>query len=104
MFPFYVSICVLVLLCGLNTLVLHPLVLPALCDRLCFYFLPDSIYSVLVYWLLIGLLFFMGNCRYVGNIHPQVTDPLLQEVFSNTGPIEGCKLIRKDKVRLKFPA
>lgn len=39
-------------------------------------------------------------CRYVGNIHPQVTEPLLQEVFSSTGPLEGCKLIRKEKVHL----
>ncbi|KAJ6407309.1 hypothetical protein OIU84_010751 [Salix udensis] len=39
---------------------------------------------------------------YVGNIHPQVTDPLLQEVFSNTGLIEGCKLIRKDKSSYAF--
>ncbi|KAL6571233.1 hypothetical protein OROHE_002876 [Orobanche hederae] len=35
---------------------------------------------------------------YVGNIHPQVTEPLLQEVFSGTGPLEGCKLIRKEKL------
>lgn len=43
-------------------------------------------------------------CRsvYVGNIHPQVTEPLLQEVFSNTGPIEGCKLIRKEKSSYGF--
>ncbi|KAL6588046.1 hypothetical protein OROMI_001024 [Orobanche minor] len=34
---------------------------------------------------------------YVGNIHPQVTEPFLQEVFSGTGPLEGCKLIRKEK-------
>lgn len=38
------------------------------------------------------------QCRYVGNIHPQVTEPLLQEVFASTGPLEGCKLIRKEKV------
>ncbi|KAJ4834728.1 ubiquitin-specific protease ubp1 [Turnera subulata] len=40
------------------------------------------------------------TCRsvYVGNIHPQVTEPLLQQVFSKAGPIEGCKLIRKEKV------
>ena len=37
-------------------------------------------------------------CRYVGNIHPQVTDPLLREVFTSTGLIEGCKLIKKEKV------
>uniref|UniRef100_A0A803MF76 RRM domain-containing protein n=1 Tax=Chenopodium quinoa TaxID=63459 RepID=A0A803MF76_CHEQI len=42
------------------------------------------------------------NCRYVGNIHPQVTDPLLQEVFSSTGLIEGCKLIRKEKSSYGF--
>ncbi|KAK2645065.1 hypothetical protein Ddye_020260 [Dipteronia dyeriana] len=45
-----------------------------------------------------------STCRsvYVGNIHPQVTDALLQEVFSNTGPIEGCKLIKKDKSSYGF--
>ncbi|KAI6679767.1 hypothetical protein NL676_033648 [Syzygium grande] len=44
------------------------------------------------------------TCRsvYVGNIHPQVTEPLLQEVFSSTGPIEGCKLIRKEKSSYGF--
>lgn len=43
-------------------------------------------------------------CRsvYVGNIHPHVTDALLQEVFSNTGPLEGCKLIKKDKSSYGF--
>lgn len=43
-------------------------------------------------------------CRsvYVGNIHPQVTEPLLQEVFSSTGPLEGCKLIRKEKSSYGF--
>ncbi|KAI8565324.1 hypothetical protein RHMOL_Rhmol03G0250200 [Rhododendron molle] len=45
-----------------------------------------------------------STCRsvYVGNVHPQVTDPLLQEVFSSTGPIEGCKLIRKEKSSYGF--
>ncbi|GAB2267507.1 ubiquitin-specific protease ubp1 [Dionaea muscipula] len=45
-----------------------------------------------------------STCRsvYVGNIHPQVTDALLQEVFVNTGPIEGCKLIRKEKSSYGF--
>ncbi|KAA8523350.1 hypothetical protein F0562_009773 [Nyssa sinensis] len=45
-----------------------------------------------------------STCRsvYVGNIHPQVTDLLLQEVFSSTGPLEGCKLIRKDKSSYGF--
>ncbi|GKE84855.1 nucleotide-binding alpha-beta plait domain-containing protein, partial [Tanacetum coccineum] len=40
-----------------------------------------------------------NTCRsvYVGNVHTQVTEPLLQEVFASTGPVEGCKLIRKDK-------
>ncbi|XP_007012590.2 PREDICTED: oligouridylate-binding protein 1 [Theobroma cacao] len=44
------------------------------------------------------------TCRsvYVGNIHPQVTEPLLQEVFLSTGPIEGCKLIKKDKSSYGF--
>lgn len=43
---------------------------------------------------------FMSKCRYVGNIHPNVTEPVLQEVFATAGPLEGCKLIRKDKVDL----
>ncbi|KAE8718842.1 Oligouridylate-binding protein 1A [Hibiscus syriacus] len=45
-----------------------------------------------------------ATCRsvYVGNIHPQVSEPLLQEVFSSTGPIEGCKLIKKDKSSYGF--
>ncbi|KAE8686705.1 nucleolysin TIA-1 isoform p40-like isoform X2 [Hibiscus syriacus] len=34
---------------------------------------------------------------YVGNIHTQVTEPLLQEVFASTGPVESCKLVRKEK-------
>ncbi|CAH9115941.1 unnamed protein product [Cuscuta europaea] len=43
-------------------------------------------------------------CRsvYVGNIHPQVTELLLQEVFSSTGLLEGCKLIRKEKSSYGF--
>ncbi|PON66024.1 Splicing factor-like protein, partial [Parasponia andersonii] len=43
-----------------------------------------------------------SQCRsvYVGNIHPQVTETDLQQLFSAAGPLEGCKLIRKDKVRL----
>ncbi|KAK4487414.1 hypothetical protein RD792_005954 [Penstemon davidsonii] len=44
----------------------------------------------------------LTECRYVGNIHPQVTEPLLQEVFASTGPLEGCKLIRKDKSSYGF--
>lgn len=51
-----------------------------------------------MYVLCIMFLNFLGKCRYVGNIHPQVTETLLQEVFASTGPLEGCKLIRKDKV------
>ncbi|CAA2970971.1 oligouridylate-binding 1-like [Olea europaea subsp. europaea] len=45
-----------------------------------------------------------SSCRsvYVGNIHPQVTEPLLQEVFSSTGALEGCKLIRKEKSSYGF--
>ncbi|KAK3022150.1 hypothetical protein RJ639_045289 [Escallonia herrerae] len=39
---------------------------------------------------------------YVGNIHTQVTEPLLQEVFASTGPVEGCKLIRKEKSSYGF--
>lgn len=45
---------------------------------------------------------FLRNCRYVGNIHTQVTEPLLQEVFTSTGPVEGCKLIRKEKSSYGF--
>jgi hypothetical protein len=40
--------------------------------------------------------------RYVGNIHLQVTDAVLQEFFQSIGPIEGCKLIRKEKVDLSL--
>lgn len=45
-----------------------------------------------------------STCRsvYVGNVHVQVTDALLQEVFQSTGPIEGCKLIRKEKSSYGF--
>ncbi|KAI3915162.1 hypothetical protein MKW98_011507, partial [Papaver atlanticum] len=45
-----------------------------------------------------------STCRsvYVGNIHFQVTEPLLQEVFTSTGPLEGCKLIRKEKSSYGF--
>jgi hypothetical protein len=38
------------------------------------------------------------ECRYVGNIHPKVTEALLAEVFTAIGPLAGCKLIRKEKV------
>eukprot|EP00262_Sarcandra_glabra_P002051 TRINITY_DN1229_c0_g2_i1.p1 TRINITY_DN1229_c0_g2~~TRINITY_DN1229_c0_g2_i1.p1 ORF type:complete len:427 (+),score=100.26 TRINITY_DN1229_c0_g2_i1:173-1453(+) len=45
-----------------------------------------------------------SSCRsvYVGNIHVQVTEALLQEVFQSTGPLEGCKLIRKEKSSFGF--
>uniref|UniRef100_A0A1D1ZL54 Nucleolysin TIAR n=1 Tax=Anthurium amnicola TaxID=1678845 RepID=A0A1D1ZL54_9ARAE len=45
-----------------------------------------------------------STCRsvFVGNIHLQVTDALLQEVFQSTGPVEGCKLIRKEKTSYGF--
>ncbi|KAK8551325.1 hypothetical protein V6N13_119794 [Hibiscus sabdariffa] len=45
-----------------------------------------------------------STCRsvYVGNIHSQVTEPLLQEVFASTGLVEGCKLIRKEKSSYGF--
>ncbi|XP_061357614.1 oligouridylate-binding protein 1-like [Gastrolobium bilobum] len=45
-----------------------------------------------------------STCRsvYVGNIHPQVTEALLQELFSNAGPLEGCKLIKKEKSSYGF--
>ncbi|KAJ0674031.1 putative RNA recognition motif domain, nucleotide-binding alpha-beta plait domain superfamily [Helianthus annuus] len=45
-----------------------------------------------------------NTCRsvYAGNIHIQVTEPLLQEVFASTGPVEGCKLIRKEKSSYGF--
>ncbi|XP_074562362.1 oligouridylate-binding protein 1B-like isoform X2 [Curcuma longa] len=45
-----------------------------------------------------------STCRsvYVGNVHLQVTEALLQEVFQNTGLVEGCKLIRKEKSSFGF--
>jgi hypothetical protein len=46
----------------------------------------------------LSLLIDRALTRYVGNIQLQVTDTLLQEVFQSIGPVEGCKLIRKEKV------
>ncbi|XP_047941775.1 oligouridylate-binding protein 1B-like isoform X2 [Salvia hispanica] len=46
--------------------------------------------------------YFLRKCRYVGNIHTQVTEPLLQEVFASTGPVESCKLVRKEKSSYGF--
>ncbi|XP_074589812.1 RNA-binding protein 208-like [Curcuma longa] len=45
-----------------------------------------------------------STCRsvYVGNIHPNVTESLLEEVFQSIGPLEGCKLIRKEKSSFGF--
>nr|CAB3492048.1 unnamed protein product [Digitaria exilis] len=45
-----------------------------------------------------------STCRsvYVGNVHLQVTDAVLQEVFQSIGPVEGCKLIRKEKSAFGF--
>lgn len=45
-----------------------------------------------------------STCRsvYVGNIHPGVTESLLVEVFQSIGPLEGCKLIRKEKSSFGF--
>ncbi|XP_020266511.1 oligouridylate-binding protein 1B-like isoform X2 [Asparagus officinalis] len=45
-----------------------------------------------------------STCRsvYVGNIHPNVTDSLLAQVFQSIGPLEGCKLIRKEKSSFGF--
>uniref|UniRef100_A0A6N2KEI4 RRM domain-containing protein n=1 Tax=Salix viminalis TaxID=40686 RepID=A0A6N2KEI4_SALVM len=45
-----------------------------------------------------------SSCRsvYVGNIHVNVTDKLLSEVFATAGPLAGCKLIRKDKSSYGF--
>ncbi|CAM6082536.1 unnamed protein product [Calypogeia fissa] len=44
------------------------------------------------------------SCRsvYVGNIHTKVTEALLAEVFASVGPLEGCKLIRKEKSSYGF--
>jgi len=68
--------------------------------------------------LTVGYFGFVGKCkpyfleafcycvaslrRYVGNIHTKVTEGPLAEVFSNVGPLEGCKLIRKEKVMVIF--
>eukprot|EP00268_Persea_americana_P006878 TRINITY_DN1248_c0_g1_i4.p1 TRINITY_DN1248_c0_g1~~TRINITY_DN1248_c0_g1_i4.p1 ORF type:complete len:442 (-),score=118.45 TRINITY_DN1248_c0_g1_i4:637-1962(-) len=45
-----------------------------------------------------------SSCRsvYVGNIHVNVTESLLAEVFQSTGSLEGCKLIRKEKSSFGF--
>lgn len=44
------------------------------------------------------------SCRsvYVGNVHSNVTEALLAELFSAVGPLEGCKLIRKEKSSYGF--
>ncbi|KAF8407363.1 hypothetical protein HHK36_006491 [Tetracentron sinense] len=39
---------------------------------------------------------------YVGNIHFNVTESLLAEAFQSAGPLEGCKLIRKEKSSIAF--
>lgn len=43
-------------------------------------------------------------CRsvYVGNIHVNVTEKLLAEVFRSVGLLAGCKLIKKDKSSYGF--
>ncbi|VAH28029.1 unnamed protein product [Triticum turgidum subsp. durum] len=45
-----------------------------------------------------------STCRsvYVGNIHVQVTEALLREVFQSAGSVDGCKLIRKEKSSYGF--
>ncbi|XP_015896176.1 RNA-binding protein 208 [Ziziphus jujuba] len=45
-----------------------------------------------------------STCRsvYVGNIHVNVTEKLLAEVFQSVGSLAGCKLIRKDKSSYGF--
>uniref|UniRef100_A0ACD5WQ74 Uncharacterized protein n=1 Tax=Avena sativa TaxID=4498 RepID=A0ACD5WQ74_AVESA len=45
-----------------------------------------------------------STCRsvYVGNIHVQVTDALLREIFQSVGSVDGCKLIRKEKSSYGF--
>lgn len=45
-----------------------------------------------------------STCRsvYVGNVHPNVTESLLIEVFQSSGPVERCKLIRKEKSSFGF--
>ncbi|CAN1792018.1 RNA-binding protein 208 [Linum perenne] len=45
-----------------------------------------------------------STCRsvYVGNIHVNVTEKLLAEVFQTAGPLTGCKLIRKEKSSYGF--
>lgn len=53
-------------------------------------------------WVCLSFLSIYHIHRYIGNIHPQVSDVDLQQVFSNVGPLEGFKLIRKEKVRLLF--
>lgn len=45
-----------------------------------------------------------STCRsvYVGNIHVQVTDAFLREIFQSVGSVDGCKLIRKEKSSYGF--
>ena len=44
------------------------------------------------------LIYDVMTTRYVVNVHPNVSESLLIEVFQSTGPVERCKLIRKEKV------
>ena len=34
------------------------------------------------------------RCRYVGNLHPFVTENMLQEVFAYAGVLEQVKIVR----------
>ena len=46
--------------------------------------------------------YFLRKCRYIRNIHPQVSETLLHELFSCISLVEGCKLVSKEKLHLLF--
>lgn len=62
------------------------------CNHVCY--LEDAIH----FWFACVLILYCDYFRYVGNIHVNVTEKLLAEIFQSAGPLAGCKLIRKDKV------
>lgn len=70
----------------------------------CFYF--EWIMELLVVHIHCQMVILWGldGFRYVGNIHVNVTEKLLAEVFQSVGPLAGCKLIRKDKVDWALPS
>jgi RNA recognition motif-containing protein len=43
-------------------------------------------------------------CRYVGNLDASVSEDLVCALFSQIGPVKGCKIIREVRVLYGFIA